>query len=58
MALTKIESGAIANSAITTEKIANNAVTTEKIAPLAVQPSDVSTDVLESGIAYSIVFGG
>jgi hypothetical protein len=67
MALTRIQSDALASAidtanladgAVTTAKIEDNAVTSAKIADGNVQSVDVSTDVLESGIAYSIVFGG
>jgi hypothetical protein len=48
MALTRLETDAIEDQAVTTEKIEDQAVDTTKVTP----------DVLESGIAYSIVFGG
>jgi hypothetical protein len=57
MALTKLQTEAIENNAITTEKIATGAVTSADILDGTVAPVDVSTDVLESGISYAIVFG-
>jgi len=58
MPLQGVESQSIANGAITTEKLADDAVTGAKIQDGAITTDDVTTDILESGIAYSIVFGG
>jgi hypothetical protein len=58
MALTKLETPAIKDLAVTTEKLANDAVTSAKIAPDTITLQDVNTEVEETGIAYSIVFGG
>ncbi|MFY8212469.1 MAG: hypothetical protein ACOVLB_07390 [Candidatus Nanopelagicus sp.] len=58
MALTRLETPAIKDLAVTTEKLASDAVTSAKIAPDTITLSDVNTEVEETGIAYSIVFGG
>lgn len=58
MALTKLETPAITDAAITNAKLATNSVTTEKIAPDTITVADVNTEVEETGISYSIVFGG
>jgi hypothetical protein len=56
--LTKLETEAIENLAVTNAKLASNAVTSDKIAPDTITLQDVNTEVEETGIAYSIVFGG
>lgn len=58
MALTRLETDAIENESVTEAKIATNAVTSAKIAPDTITLQDVATEVEETGIAYSIVFGG
>lgn len=57
MALTRLETDAIKDQAVTNPKLADNAVTTEKIATDTITLQDVSTEVEETGIAYAIVFG-
>jgi hypothetical protein len=56
--LTKLETEAIKDLAVTNPKLADNAVTSIKIAPDTITLQDVNTEVEETGIAYSIVFGG
>lgn len=57
MALTRLETPAIKDLAVTNSKLAGDAVTSEKIAPDTITVADVNTEVEETGIAYSIVFG-
>jgi hypothetical protein len=57
MALTRLQTDAINNEAVTNPKLANDAVTTEKIAQDTITLQDVATEVEETGIAYAIVFG-
>ena len=55
--LTRLQTDAITDNAVTTEKIATGAVTSADILDGTVAAADVSADVLESGISYAIVFG-
>jgi hypothetical protein len=57
MALTRLETDAIEDDAITTAKIATGAVTSSDILDGTVAPVDVTADVLDAGVAYAIVFG-
>jgi hypothetical protein len=57
MALTRLETDAIEDDAITTAKIATGAVTSSDILDGTVAPADVTADVLDAGVAYAIVFG-
>lgn len=57
MALSRLQTDAIENNAVTSPKIADGTVTGTDIADNTVDVVDVTQDVLDGSLSYAIVFG-
>lgn len=57
MALSRLQTDAIENNAVTSPKIADGTVTGADIANNTVDVVDVTQEVLDGSLSYAIVFG-